>query len=343
MEEPNNNEKKLEEPVKQTKKLLNLPKNKILKNFWMFTTLILGVVLIVSLLGGNSGSNMMDITGNAIKYIGEDLLGGESDINLLETEEVSGVYKMRLDIESQEIITYVTKDGKLFFPSAFDTSISLAPTPDTQGVPAEIPKTNKPKVELFVMSHCPYGTQIEKGIIPIIELLGDKADIKIKFCDYAMHGETELSEQLVQTCIQEESPDKYLDYLKCFLGEGDSAECIQKAGVNEIKLRECTTEIDNEFKVSENFLDKNTWMGDYPTFNVYKEDVDKYGVRGSPTLVINGVEITTARDSANLLNAICSSFTDQPEECGEELSSETPSPGFGFETSGSASDGGCGA
>ncbi|MBU3941884.1 MAG: hypothetical protein KKF74_03150, partial [Nanoarchaeota archaeon] len=49
-----------------------------------------------------------------------------------------------------------------------------------------MPKKDKPEVELFVMSHCPYGTQIEKGMLPVARLLGDKIDFNIRFCSYAM-------------------------------------------------------------------------------------------------------------------------------------------------------------
>ena len=89
-----------------------------------------------------------------------------------------------------------------------------------QASAAEVKKNDKPTVELFVMSHCPYGTQIEKGIIPAIEALGDKVDFNLKFCSYAMHGEQELREELNQYCIQKEQKDKLLPYLKCFLKEG---------------------------------------------------------------------------------------------------------------------------
>lgn len=54
------------------------------------------------------------------------------------------------------------------------------------------------------MSHCPYGLQMEKGIIPVVETLGDSIDFQVKFCDYAMHGQTELDEQVLQYCIMKE-------------------------------------------------------------------------------------------------------------------------------------------
>ena len=72
------------------------------------------------------------------------------------------------------------------------------------------------------------------------------------------------------------------------------------------------------------------------------DDNSKYGVKGSPSLVINGTNSSSARDSANLLKAICAGFEEAPEECSTQLSSDTPSPGFGSGVSNSGSEGGCG-
>ena len=193
-------------------------------------------------------------------------------------------------------------------------------------------KNDKPIVELFVMSHCPYGTQIEKGILPVLKTLGDKIDFELKFCDYAMHKEKELDEQLRQYCIQSEEPTKLIDYLQCFLEADKSDECLKKSNVNISKLNACVLTYDTMYKVTENFNDKNTWKGNFPTFNVNKIDVDKYSVGGSPTLVLNGTTAKSSRDAAGLLATICSGFNNPPEECSAELSSETPSPGFGFGT-----------
>lgn len=193
-------------------------------------------------------------------------------------------------------------------------------------------KKDKPTVELFVMSHCPYGTQIEKGMLPVAELLGDKIDFDIKFCDYAMHGEKELNEQLIQYCIQNRQNDKYLDYLKCFLEAGNSETCLTQVGIDQDVLDKCVAATDKEYKVTEGFNDKTTYKGSFPTFSVFQSDVDKYGVQGSPTLVINGVTASTGRDSVSLLNAVCTGFKDKPAECDETLSSANPTPGFGFDT-----------
>lgn len=205
-----------------------------------------------------------------------------------------------------------------------------------------MPKKDKPEVELFVMSHCPYGTQIEKGMLPAARLLGNKIDFSVKFVYYAMHGKKELDEQTLQYCIQKEYNDKYLDYLACFLKEGNTDDCLNEVELSG-KMDTCIAETDAEFKITEKFNDKSTWLGNYPPFDIYKELNEKYGIAGSPGLVINGAVASVSRNPASLLDAICTGFKDKPAECNEELSSENPSAGFGFTaTAASTSSGSCG-
>lgn len=207
--------------------------------------------------------------------------------------------------------------------------------------PSGIIKAAKPKVELFVMSHCPYGTQIEKGILPAVKQLGDKIDFELKFVYYAMHGETEVKEQTNQYCIQKEQNSKFFDYLTCFLSSGDGKSCLSQAKIDENKLTACAASADKEFNITENLENKSSWLsGRYPQFDIYKADNQKYNVAGSPTLVINGGEVSTARDAASLLAAICAGFENQPNECQAKLSAQTPSAGFGTGTA-AASSGSC--
>ena len=204
-------------------------------------------------------------------------------------------------------------------------------------------KKDVPEVELFVMSHCPFGTQVEKGILPVAELLGSKINFKVKFVDYAMHGEKEVYEELNQYCIQKEQSDKFLTYLKCFLEEGDGSSCIKETNIDEAKLKTCAANTDNTFKITANLNNKATWKGSYPSFDVDKTDVVKYEVQGSPTLVINGVVAETGRDPNSLLDAVCLGFKNTASECTRNLSSETPGSGFGFgTTSTTGSNAGCG-
>jgi len=252
-------------------------------------------------------------------------------------------YKITVTLGEQEFYSYLSKDGKKFFPEAIDleelnNQQKNAPKQEVSS------KSNKPLVELFVMSYCPYGTQTEKAILPVLNVLEDKIDFELKFCDYAMHDKTELNEELQQYCIGEQNKNKFLTYLNCFLEDGNSARCLSEINIDNTILQNCIKATDNKYKVTANYNDKTTWTQgnpSYPTFNIYETDNLKYNVDGSPTLIINGEEILTNRNPSSLLASICSAFDNPPSECNQELSSAIPSPGFGSSTTTDSTDATC--
>jgi len=286
------------------------------------------------------------------KFIEEKLVQPGMKIEVTEVTKEHGLIKVVVKSQGQEQTLYITPNGKrlvfgLISIKEYKKQIQeQAKTQKKASTVKEENKNDKPVVEYFVMSYCPYGTQFEKGLIPVIKLLGDKIDAKLKFVDYAMHSKKELDENLAQYCIQKEQSDKLYPYLNCFLAsDGQAAgikKCLTSTGININKLNTCIDNTDKEFKVSENFNKKETWKGQFPTFDTNKEDNEKYDVGGSPTFVINGQTIDSARDSQSLLKAVCSGFKNAPEECNKKLSSESPAPGFGTaKVNGSTSGGGC--
>lgn len=293
---------------------------------------------------------------SAETFINGFLMQGGGKAKVTEISEEYGLYKLKVDITSSIVDSYLTKDGKLFFPQALDVAVVSGTASGTPAAAGSTPaaaapvasvtnKNSKPVVELFVMSHCPFGTQIEKGMLPVLATLGNKIDFKLKFCSYIMHGEKEITESLLQYCIQKEQPTKLNAYLGCFLlDETQSATCLDKAGIDKTKVSACVASTDAQFKVTENFKNKVGYQGSYPGFDVNKADNTKYGVGGSPTLVINGQEVSSGRDANSLLKSICSAFTTAPKECQTVLSSDSPAPGFGSGTApASGAAAGCGS
>lgn len=276
-----------------------------------------------------------------------------TQIEIGDVVEESDLYKMTIKVNGEEVVSYITTDLTKFIPQLIDVKELEGGTEDggaeTEDAPAATEvqtKLDKPVVELFVMSHCPYGTQIEKGILPALKELGATVDAKIKFVDYAMHGEKEVTEQLRQYCIQEKEPQKFHAYLECFLKSEDATSCMRTAAVNQAILTQCATQTDQTYKVTELLKNKETWVsGQFPQFNISKADNEKYGVQGSPTLVINGETIQAGRDSASLLKAICSGFTTPPEACNKELATAAPAPGFGdgVDKTGASTEAECGS
>ena len=244
--------------------------------------------------------------------------------------DLGALYKIIFIFNNQEVPISITKDGKYLLQ---EMELDLKKqkqqleelkeqqanvTPEIQ----EIPKSDKPKVELFVMTHCPYGTQAEKGIISVFELLRNKIEGNIRFVHYFMH-EPEETETPIQICIREEQPEKYLNYLSCFLEDGDSNRCLTEIGIDANKLNLCIGGKAEDYYIFDSELSQS------------------YGVGGSPTLVINEQIISSGRSSAEYLATICSAFNITPEECGGELNSVNPSPGFGYSGSGSNSQASC--
>jgi hypothetical protein len=353
LDDVDNNKEKTTE--KTTKEKLNLPSFD-LKFSWKTISIALGIILIASLVFNFSGGFTGNATGTissdeasekVIEFINENVQGVETDITGKTLE--NGVHKIDLVMNgpqgAQPLTIYMTLDGNIMFPSAIPlTGSAIQQQAETaqQQVESTITKSDKPKVELFIMSHCPYGTQAEKGMLPVAELLGDQIDFEIKYVSYAMHGKTELDEQTTQYCIAQEQEDKWFDYLWCFLEDSDSEKCITETKIDETKLASCITTTDEEYKITELFNDESTWSGGrFPQFNIHKTDNTAYGVQGSPTLVINGAQVSSARDSASYLTTVCAAFNVAPEECNTELSSTAPSPGFGLDGSGSATAATC--
>ncbi len=298
--------------------------DKLRKNPWILSTIILGMVLLIVLFGN------FNITGSVVseKEAGGLVMGfvasqGAEGAELVKVIEQDELYEVTIEYQGQSLPLYVTKDGKNLvqgvIPLTTDSINEGEKEENSDSNQQEIPRSDKPEVELFTMTHCPGGTQAEKGFIPVMESLEGLVDSEIRFVHYFMH-EPEETETPRQVCIREEQSDKYLDYLKCFLEDGDSSRCIEEIGINSDSLNTCLEEKADEYYAGDSELSEG------------------YGVRGSPTLIINGKQVSpSSRSPEAYLDIICQAFTEDnvPEECETlELGSSSYSPGFGYETSG---------
>lgn len=278
-----------------------------------------------------TANNQAALRDKTEKYIKDNLVKPGIDLKITDFVKEGGLYKFTVEVGDQKIVSYITGDGKKLLLNPIDLDgKSDAPASAESATPAKASaeasqKKDVPDVELFVMSLCPYGVQAEKGILPVVEKLGAKINFAVKFVDYTLHGKKEFDENLNQYCIQEEEPAKFNDYLTCFAKEGDSAKCLASAKIDIAKNTACISNTDKQFKLTENF----SASAQSSPFNIQKDLNDKYGVQGSPSLVVNGQLLDAGRDSASLLKTICSGFTNQPEECKETLSSTSPTAGFG--------------
>lgn len=265
------------------------------------------------------------------QFIKDNTPQGGAGITIKDVTKEAGLYKVVIDANKQEINAYVTTDGSKFFPQAIDLNAKAPETADK--APAAPEKTEAetkaavPTVDLFVMSYCPYGLQMERGVLPAIEALGNKIKFNLKFVDYTLHGPKEVTENVNQYCIEKVAPTKLNNYLKCFWkdSKGASDACMKTVGINAALVTKCVADTNKQFNPTEKAMGLN------------KDETVKFGVQGSPTLVINGTTVASGRDSASVLKAICSGFTTQPKECQAKLSATSPAAGFDDQAAASAS------
>ncbi len=180
-------------------------------------------------------------------------------------------------------------------------------------------KTNADSVslDLFVMSQCPYGTQAEDTIMPVIESFGDKVDFKLYFLAsetengfVSLHGMAELQEDMRQNCIQENYSQKQLfDYLECVNSDISNVasnwkSCAEKVGINPSEVESCVNSEEGKQSFKENVALSKDLM-----------------VNASPTYYINDELYSEGRTAEQITRHLCS-LTDA-EVC-STLPEETP-------------------
>jgi hypothetical protein len=128
----------------------------------------------------------------------------------------------------------------------------------------------------------------------------------------SMHGEDEAAENLRQICIREEQTNKYWDYLKCYMKQGKTEECLKSASIDVSRLDACT----NDTSRGAAYARKD--------FNIAKNN----SITGSPTLLMNGKIVSESDFGTNMTNSrspeaikelLCCGFKTQPYFCKEQL------------------------
>tara|TARA_Y100000310_G_scaffold333684_1_gene411724 strand:- start:1078 stop:2109 length:1032 start_codon:yes stop_codon:yes gene_type:complete len=305
--------------------------------------------LLASLLISSAGVTGAAVSEGAIEIKLATLFPG---VEVTGAEDLGSGYAVDIVSPQGSGTVFVTKDGKFLSPAEMIDLDELAKqlealeeepeviSPEELKEPVGVDATERPTVELFVMSYCPYGLQMEKAFLPVKELLEEHADFSIKFVHYLMHGEKEAVENARQYCIQKDVPTEFDAYMNCFIrdGEGNEQACMALSGIDVAQVDSCIIDTYTEFKIEDDLA-----SGDqFPRFGIDKEASEGYGVQGSPTLVINGEIVSAGRTPEAVKQAVCNAFTEAPEACQTTLSEDGFTPGFGLQASAATSAATCG-
>jgi hypothetical protein len=194
-------------------------------------------------------------------------------------------------------------------------------------VEAQPTKSDKPVVDLYVMSFCPYGNQAEDTMLPVYNALKSKADFRIHYIVsvdgntvQSLHGAKEVTENEKEACVLKEyGLDAWFSvatYVNTNCGSTGAcfADAAKAASVDTAKIDACVAS-DGVALMSANGAASSA-----------------AGANGSPTLIVNGVKSNSVYQYGNseaYKTAICSAFNTAPSECSIQLSAQTSSASAG--------------
>jgi hypothetical protein len=187
---------------------------------------------------------------------------------------------------------------------------------------------NRPQIDFFVMSYCPYGNQAEEAIAPVFTKLGEHADFNPRYVIYSnyrgggptycldeedlycsMHGIQELNQNLREACVNEEyGMQEWFDFALAA-----NAECTYQ------NVDQCWTGVAEDLDLD---TEKIQDCFDERAEEIAAEELrltQAYSVTGSPTVFIDGEKYSGSRTAAGFAAALCAAFDEAPEEC-EDLS-----------------------
>ncbi len=157
------------------------------------------------------------------------------------------------------------------------------------------------KIDLYVMSQCPFGVQAVDAIVPAVRKFSDEVSLHLDFVGtvddagklHSMHGDDELNGNKYQICAGDVAKDKQLDYILCMNKEWKTIpknweSCAKETGIDPAALSGCVNGDRGKELLTESFNRTKT-----------------AGVQGSPTIKINGEDYKGGRMTHDFVKHIC--------------------------------------
>ncbi|MBU4493611.1 MAG: hypothetical protein KKA61_04525 [Nanoarchaeota archaeon] len=176
----------------------------------------------------------------------------------------------------------------------------------------------KNHLQVFIMSDCPYGRKAGEALKGIVDNFKDLIDYEVHYIASeqgdgfrSLHGQYEVDENIIQLCVNEHNPTKFIDYLYC----------RSTKGVRDKDWKDCGNEVSVDIDKIQTCFDGDQGKG------LLMEDIkiaQDLGVTGSPTWLANNRYKFGGIDAEAVKNSFCK-YNEGLEGCDNTLgSSSTP-------------------
>lgn len=173
---------------------------------------------------------------------------------------------------------------------------------------------NAVKLDFYVMSQCPYGTQVEDAIKPVLDKLGNTIDFNLNFIASdngdgtfkSLHGQPEVEGNIVQLCAAKYNPDIYMEMILCQNKDegaipGNWEKCAQDNNLDVSNIMKCF-----EGEEGKELLRTSIKAS------------EKVNAQGSPTIYLNDKPYQGGRGENDFFRAVCNAFEGtKPAACSD--------------------------
>jgi 2-hydroxychromene-2-carboxylate isomerase len=169
------------------------------------------------------------------------------------------------------------------------------------------------RVDLYVMSMCPYGVQAENAFAPVVEKLGPALDLRIEYIAgeeggklVSLHDEPEVKGDIAQLCALKIAPDRGFRMILCQNKSpreipGNWEQCAKEVGLDVEAMRRCYTTAEGQ-----------------DLLRASSKRAEAAKAEGSPTIHIAGKAYEGRRRGGDMLRAICAELAGaKPAACTE--------------------------
>lgn len=120
-----------------------------------------------------------------LNFVNNNILRGQVEASLIETLEEAGFYKVKFEVEDQEVEWQISRDGRFIFPQVIDLTEVVEPAEETEKEIGNFSvssdeicrENNKPIIYFFGSEGCPHCVWEH----PIVEEVAGKFGDEISF------------------------------------------------------------------------------------------------------------------------------------------------------------------
>jgi hypothetical protein len=177
------------------------------------------------------------------------------------------------------------------------------------------------KLDLYVMSQCPYGMDAMNSMKAVLGSFGDELTFSLHYIGglegsgepSSLHGQGEVDEDIRALCAMKYYPDnhKYMDYIWCRNKDVQSSaweKCATDNGMDSAKIKACADGADGKALLVSNIKESTALK-----------------MLSSPTFLINNRKTFNALSPAEIQAGICG-MNPGLKGCGASLSNQSAAP-----------------